>query len=362
MDSYNSELTIAITNEYYNNRLFQPEDLDAGIWDGTESGKANSVKAFIPSITEEDGKKFIIEDSKLIYVGDNELEVTWLKEINIATIEPVVPSTWDNPRIPKGFSKSTVSGETDVSTGLVIIDNTNQNEFVWVPVPNFNNFVRQEYNKGVSISSSLEETWDGNSTATELDKIYKSVKDNGGFYVARYEAGIDTITSPTTVNHNTVQDGTVKPVSKPERGTWNHAKWGETNDIENPGLGAVTIARSMYNNKYVASNLIYGVEWDATLEFIKTIDSAYYVDATNKGNYTGNLQLTGSNPSYKVNNIYDMAGNDYEYTMEIYGGNVITRGGSFTHLGTTRPPAYRYSEIINTNNQYVSFRIALYLK
>ena len=42
------------------------------------------------------------------------------------------------------------------------------------------------------------------------------------FYIARYEMGIDTITTATTSNHNTAKDGSIKPVSKLGKGTWNY--------------------------------------------------------------------------------------------------------------------------------------------
>ncbi|MDF2866345.1 MAG: hypothetical protein K0R72_1163 [Clostridia bacterium] len=271
-------------------------------------------------------------------------------------------STWYNPKIPYGFSKSTIIGEQEVSTGLVIVDDISKNEFVWVPVKDFSKFVRVEYNKGSKVSTCVEASWDGLSTATELDKIYKSVRDNGGFYIARYEAGVDSITTPTKNDHKTVSDGSIKPVSKAGRGTWNFIKWGETKEITNPGNGAVKVARSMYNTADIASNLIYGVQWDAALEFIKEVNSTYVTNSTGYGNYSNKLELTGSNSLYKFNNIYDMAGNEYEWTMEALNNNYINRGGSYGSTGKNYPSSYRRSTSIGTKNANLGFRCALYLK
>ncbi len=271
-----------------------------------------------------------------------------------------------NLPIPTGFSKSTVPGETEVSTGLVIIDDTNGNEFVWVPVPVFANFARVEYFRGVSTSQYIEETWDGVSTTTESDKMFKSVQDNKGFYIARYEAGIDSITTITTSNHGTAQNGTVKPVSKPGKGTWNYIKWGtNAGNIANPGDGAVTVSRSMYNNSEIASTLIYGVQWDAALEFIKTNPShtTYPTNSLNKGNHTGSLKLAGADVAYKVNNIYDMAGNENEFTMELHSTNFpSTRGGIYSQSGESFPAADRNYTHYANEMQDKGFRPVIYFK
>lgn len=298
---------------------------------------------------------------KIVAVNyDASLTETRVISTNLDDVKPV--STWDNPKIPLGFSKSTIASEDEVSEGLVIIDNVNKNEFVWVPVKDFSKFKRVEYDKGTKISSTVESNWDGTSTTTELDKIYKSVKDNGGFYIARYEAGIDTITEPTKSKHRTPSNGSVKPVSKVGRGTWNYIGWGTLADITNPGDGAVTIARSMYNTTEISSSLIYGVQWDAALEFIKEENSTYIVNSTGYGNYTNKLDLTGGNLAYKIKNIYDMAGNEYEWTMEAINNNYINRGGSYGINANTYPSSYRRANSITTESANLGFRCALYLK
>ena len=125
--------------------------------------------------------------------------------------------------IPEGWTVSKINTETTVESGLVIYDlngatlsdsdlsadtNTNgildvqenYNQFVWVPVPTFSEFVRHNFgNQSIADSDFInteptddkyyEPTADGVANTTEVEKMYKSVKDNGGFYIARYEAG-----------------------------------------------------------------------------------------------------------------------------------------------------------------------------
>ena len=131
----------------------------------------------------------------------------------------------------------------------------------------------------------------------------------------------------------------------------------------------------MYNNIYtgnknkettVKSTLCYRVQWDAVMNFI---DSNYvnekargYVKDSNKqGNYTGTIAKTGDQESYSVNNIYDMAGNMYEWTME----NCITdyrvvRGGSYFDSGDNSPASSRFY-LFPDYSGAVGFRVALYL-
>ena len=99
----------------------------------------------------------------------------------------------------------------------------------------------------------------------------------------------------------------------------------------------------MYKNSKttVKSNLCYGFQWDAIMNFI---DSNYYTntcdknsvieDSSSYGNYNSQLNKTASNIGYTQKNIYDLAGNVWEWTMEGYSGLYrVTRGGSYCMRG-----------------------------
>ena len=182
--------------------------------------------------------------------------------------------TYDNPIIPKGFAPINESG-ADWGTvdgyqkGLVITDkvdgdgNSIGNEFVWVPVDGVTvKFERVEWGTGYYEKDECEE-----NVPTE---ITESVTTNGGFYIARYEAGLPDGESSTSVATN----GSVRPVSKRGATVWDDIAWNYDgiNDDANPGDGAVTVARSMYPEEEadygVVSTLIYGTQWDTALEFI----------------------------------------------------------------------------------------------
>lgn len=221
-----------------------------------------------------------------------------------------------------------------------------------------------------------------NSTAGSSESIamYKSVKENKGFYIARFEAGIGGTTASTKTNdtNKQTQDGSVKPVVQKGVGVWNFISWGqtitETASDNLPGNdnadGAVKLARSIYKNDAVhkvTSILCYGVQWDATLNFIdsnyeKGMATGYIKDSTGKGNYSGDIETTGSNKEYQQKHIYDMAGNVWEWTMEAYKNNIrVGRGGYFDTTGENASVSRRLIHEPNTSTFRYGFRIALYM-
>ncbi|MEG1705104.1 MAG: hypothetical protein RR290_00830 [Clostridia bacterium] len=352
--SEKSDTLSGIKNIKYENERINDADIETYF-------KTNGKTVYKDIITIEKNVKIItvyVEDKAGNWIADF---VTVDDKIYSNLLNGPIVSTWSNPYIPKGFSKSTVAGETEVTTGFVIKDNNNENEFVWIPVADFSKFSRVEYNNGLTVAQCNED-----KAQPELAAIYASVEKYGGYYIARYEAGLPDTTSPATLNHGKVCDGTIKPVSKPNVSPWNYIPWGANNDIASPGNGAVTVARSMYKtNADIQSTLIYGVQWDAALEFIKNYgikDTIYPTDSSNKGNYTGSLKVTGASTGYKLNNIYDMAGNDLEWTMEENSTNRILRGAHYGGNGADHPAAGRYDTGITRIDAAYSFRPSLYIK
>ena len=292
------------------------------------------------------------------------------------TFDGRLKGTYNNPIIPKGFAAINENGadwgtETGYQKGLVITDEVTAgestgNEFVWVPVDGeIVKFERQNWrNEEGELLTTPENTLIGNDVTTEYTEtvpieIAESITKNGGFYIARYEAG-------KPQDGNLLTDGTVKPVSKQGANVWNSIAWSENsiNDDENPGNGAVIVARSMYpveNTNYgVVSTLIYGTQWDTALKFIGVYDgdAEYAINSEGKGNYSGtngadDIASTnapaecGAREGFRQKNIYDMAGNVYEWTMEKYSNGCISRGGVYNGSGLDYPVSERFYDSIN---------------
>ena len=225
--------------------------------------------------------------------------------------ENYIDGEGDKAVIPGGFE--IVPGLDDVSEGLVIRDSAG-NEFVWVPVETFSEFVRYDFKNNKELSSSYtEESGDGVSTGTEAQDMYKSVNDNKGFYIGRYEAGKD-------------KTDATKAVSQKGVNVYNNIKWGN-NMIDEKG-GAVEKARNFdtqSGHTNVTSTLVYGVQWDAVMRWLSRgteEEQGWLTNSNGKGNYydndsTNNPAKTGSNDNYQMKHIYDLAGNVYEWTMEV---------------------------------------------
>ena len=285
--------------------------------------------------------------------------------------------------IPARFAVSKIDGENTIKDGLVIID-SNENEFVWVPVNKENfetEFIRYDFGiQGITDIINTQPTagkyfettpeniqYTTTETAKEVKQMYNSIKENAGFYIARYESGNEG----GSFNETTKQwEGNGKVVSKKNSNVWNYIRWSNSNDILDEKGGAVEKSREFAKiNNYtsVASTLCYGVQWDAIMRWINNDSecSKYLKDSTGKGNYDiNNIILTGSNENYQIKNIYDMAGNVYEWTMENYSiGNRVIRGDSFrlSEQGVNYPLSMRDRTYQETADITVGFRIALFI-
>lgn len=285
----------------------------------------------------------------------------------------------DTAYIPAGFQVGLANGINQVRNGLVIQDEKG-NQFVWVPVDDINDFKTYEGYRGGSLEDLLNLTQEPyqNGYASEVDEykaMYDSVSKNKGFYVGRYESGTD--------NTRTASSGITDEVKVAKgKNAYNYIGWSNSTDMTNENGGAVELSKKFaQNNRYddsVTSTLIYGVQWDSIMAWIDPAyktescdnETSYVANSNERGNYSNNIKVTGSDDKYRVKNIYDMAGNTSEWTMEAYNNDFRThRGGNFTNVFTninnTFPASTRVKDsrsTLNMKNRTVSFRITLYVK
>ena len=305
----------------------------------------------------------------------------------------------DDVKIPDGFYY--VGGTKD--TGLVISDNSADenkgvdytcvgNQFVWVPVEDYSKFVRgtavktssgsEIYKMTGTVSSYYYTEPYENGYTTEKQEYYammKSVEKYHGFYIARFEAGDGEATAArkeVTTAH--------KVVSKKNAYVYNYVPWGKSmsdtsartlNGVDNVA-GAVELSKNMYKDSTsVVSTLCYGVQWDAAMNFVS--DATHNIkNSASWGNYknaTGDAKTnsgssnmnytTGRNEAWKAKNIYDLAGNVNEWTMESYSsGNRVRRGGFCYYDGSDVPAGVRSSNVPTYASNYVGFRVTLYIQ
>ena len=309
---------------------------------------------------------------------------------------PEMPEGWDGNKVnavesadkvvvpvPKGYTASSVATENKVSEGFVIYENTNgedkkeevndnnkdtarttRNQFVWVPVANPSemygtdkdgkkwgklyefsasgitplNWTEQDGVMSITATSGCDsyrepDVVDSDSSnsitisqlETEFNDMITSVEKYGGFYIGRYETGNLSQEKATVVKNNT--------------------------DIGNQTWYSMyKKAKGIAVNNNVTSSMIWGSQWDATLRWMYNSGNEekkkYTYDSTGKGNYSGtngNQPIaTGSIEAYAVNNIYDMAGNVNDWTIEAYGTILRDgRGGYYRNNGNSGPASIR---------------------
>ena len=350
--------------------------------------------------TTDDAKTYItnsLESQNFTEEQIAKLGITESGEVKILNYTMYSDGTDEAP-IPDGFVVSPYAGEQKISDGLVIYEATAEelegktnvqametyNQYVWVPVEgefkliNWSNYSNFETVYVEPLRAGIPHMDDISKYADEISQynsMKTSVEKNGGFYIARYEAGKEIINSIETV------------VSKKGAVVWNNIAWDSTFNRRGYGVdtndGAAKVSKKSYSS--VERHLIYGVQWDATMYFMKDVDNPYsttgkkYIyDSTGMGWYTDNKSgnadhKTGidvdTKASNKGKNIYDMAGNVFEWTYEAQGsaGNSdssrLIRGGYYHFCeGSSKPASFRSGCNQNGAGDYYGFRCVLYIK
>ena len=267
----------------------------------------------------------------------------------------------------------------DIKSGIVISDSSEDenkgdsyevaktlkgNQFVWIPVSSEANLERTNFDSngnpttsaprtGRDVADCTEPMENGYSTeVSEYNKMRAQVLQYGGFYIGRYEAGDGTngttLRTAATAIHTVVSKANVAP--------YNFVPWGksmtDSSAIEGQG-GAVYLAKNMYvSSESVASTLIYGCQWDAMCRYIG--------DSQRTTSTKAAPELTGNVKSDVSKNIYDLAGNCWEWTMESNKNDSrVIKGGRY---GDEFNVSHRDYVITTGYDSYGSFRCALYIK
>ncbi len=281
-------------------------------------------------------------------------------------VTPIADGNGGTVPLPNGFYY--VGG--DINTGLVISDKQNDtmnasgtsmgNQFVWIPVSSEADLTRTKFDTttgqpttGLDTTKYTEPYANGyNGEASEYNTMRAQVLKYGGFYIGRFEAGVnDTALRKGVTTAQTV-------VCKKGVAPYNYVPWGtsmsDASEISGKS-GAVYLAKnfaSQHNYTSVTSTLTYGCEWDAMCRYIG--------DAQRTTQKKSAPELTGSVADDVSKNIYDLAGNCWEWTMEAYSTNYrVLRGGAYAAAGHV---SNRGGGGPINNVGVGSFRTTLYIK
>ena len=329
---------------------------------------------------------------------------------------------------------------TSVDTGLIIAD-SNGNEYVWVVVPRTTAVYKttglgkttftdadyrsietdlKNYTSTYGTTDDFSDTWyaDTNNEGWLTEAEYKTLKndmlksvyENGGFYVGRYEAGIvenRTLYGPTNSDGKYTIEGMPTPVTKADAYPYT---WVTRTQAQN--------LASNVNSGTKTSSLMFGVQWDLVLAFMHNKgnieDSTLTSNSTTIGNYynstfdldrgkyaqfgqlgntwknfdsaldsivvsnettgkmkkteqnsyqNGILLTTGGTEQSKVMNIYDIAGNVCEWTLEKTSNTYdqcVARGGLFNDTGSYRPAADHDGNSSGHSFYSIGFRVSIF--
>ncbi len=374
------------------------------------------------------------DEEKTLSNMENVLGVYNFKNINKEDTNPaeVVP-------------ENSIVLEDDANDGIVIKDKNN-NEWVWVEVPktivfadlsiditkelteqNYNDIKNKLIDYAATYRGSYSDEWyamDGSTLVTAstsnlteeqrnltngcgltydeykiaYQKMLRSVYTYGGFWIGRYEAGIegsiDDLTKARTA-HFIIQIGkSLKAINQKNAIPYNYIYCSE----------AQALAEEMIPDNNYSSSLMFGIQWDLICKFLEMKSGLTVADinfnSTSWGNYnnakienitTGKYAIhnsslgawtkimdsyvkpdsgddyrtllgTGISDYTKKMNIYDLAGNEWEWTLEKTSNDSYPcshRGGSFYDLGSGRAVFYRDYNGVTYSGNAVSFRPVL---
>ncbi len=391
LKSYNNkgELDVADLNKHLINNL-------SGIkYKGEALSEENKISS-LPTIVEYNGYSIVISEDE---VTATQASVEVGKKV--AKTEKYNYSDGGNvATVPAGFKVSEVSDEQKIENGLVIKDNDG-NEFVWIPCtvsqyrnaknavtknnwttnPEYktngggdgnawrddytqtdNEKINEAYNAS-GIIDPITSSWEKNQTGVAEESISKY----GGFYIARYEAGVPTDVdfyrsadgSDFTYNHDnrgqTTNVGLEKiknlaPVSKKGVQAWNFISQPNSKIVAenmykgNDNVGSYLVDSQAWNhiceniygpnnsNKDITNSTKWGNYHDNTNTVWNSVNGLWANHKYSSGWQVANNYTNGAinvNPSsdenyieigtgickdFKNYNIYDMAGNMWEWT------------------------------------------------
>ena len=310
-----------------------------------------------------------------------EEEQTRLDEYENKINEYANVETTNTPKVPNGFHH--VEG-TEVESGFVISseegDDLNNskggNQYVWIPVDGIlgeNNktvqnavdgeiilgrYVFNEEGKidttltpttldgelktssGSSYSFTESSTGNGNTPAKDIEGFIDSVRTNGGYYIARFEAS---------------KGSNGKAESKYNKAVFNDVTQSE----------AFTACQNLYAG--INSDLVNSYAWDTAILFIQKYGQNNYSreigqSTTRQIANTGKNLLKSTNKEDVQLNIYDVAGNCWEWTTETYSyasNPCVGRGGRY--YDSSYYTSNRLYGSTSISLSYHSFRPLLYM-
>ena len=252
-------------------------------------------------------------------------EFSEVTENNTTYVKVIPNSNWT----PKSITYREPAGLTDSEYG-----DTETN------LKKVNGILNTSYNSTTSFESALQ---------SQYNEMVKKVEEKGGFWVGRYETS--SMSDSTTENYiasNRIQVSSKRNTTNGIRGVTWYKMYAQQKIYSELALESKT-----------TSSMIWGSQWDQIMIWMKEEKSSdqapsrgkYYVtNGAGKGNYGtisgvkndvySGVAPTGSQDAYSTKNIFDLAGNVWERSLEAFDTvNRVIRGGYYVsaNANNTRP-------------------------
>ena len=339
----------------------EPEPETPTVEDAKDSGETFEEKT---TIEDEQGNKIVVPEGFKIAddSGNTVQQGIVIEDVSASTDKNVQGSqyVW----IPTGkFTKDDGKESNDIVLGRYTFDEEDgtpqlvQAAYTDTSLVNFTNNIPIIDNDGVyEADEYIEESYyrqgksdktnGKNATSYNLANWVYSVKENGGFYIGRYEA------SYASGGAYIIGDGGAKAASKASKNVWN-------NILQ---MDASKVAINTYNDSSsVKSDLINSYAWDTTIVYIQEAGHANYANNTNflDENYILKTGKVGD----EVCKINDIAANTDEWTTE----SSNSYEANYNLPCVVRLTGFRSSfpavdgSYISGISDYISFRTTLYI-
>ena len=305
------------------------------------------------------------------------VEEAQIKGVLSTTDSTDVKDTYGNIiKLPAGFKITTDSN--NVTEGIVIEDctktKTKGNQFVWIPIGkvytsndkanskeiNLNRYTFSEDGTEKAEGEAIIQTYiieDSekseyeNIIARNLEQFKLSAKTNGGYYIGRYETGVE-------VERDSKEDELTQPIVKLNANVYNYVTQAQASDL----------SRRMYDDNEetnVISDLVNSYAWDTAIVFIQSFSTGEEAYKYSQLNQPKVFSTTGGNKD-EYCNINDMSGNAFEWSTETFcwkANPCVSRGGYNYNTGNvaSNRTSSRGGVSASESRYNYSFRAILYL-
>ena len=334
---------VPVPNGYVGSKATGENEIDTGyvIYEGTE--EVNDSKVEEAQKTRNQYVWIPVPDASKMY-GTDENGKKWGKLYSFTT--------------ETGEGIDSVTGAKPLnwseSDGVMTITNYNRNMEPFLPAND-----SDLYKQPVKEKSRLEFI---SMLEKDFNSMISSIEKYGGFYIGRYEAS------------NVSEEITIKKYSNNTRGQNWYVLYNKCKNLK--GI-----------NTNIETGMIFGSQWDRTLMWLIESENKTKEEVCNSSNwgiyfntettYTdingtiktkekgkGTIIPTGSSEYTKANNIYDLAGNEWEWTAESLLGSVWMsyRGGMAADSNVIFANAASRQSIYATYSRNGGCRAMLYIK